>query len=97
MVSPHTVRSCVAISAFSAIKNVRTCIIIIICVYVGCTSCEYGTKCVVCVFLVVIDHISHPYKSVDHAYAFIVIFLVLILMCRAVILFNIELNALLAI
>ena len=36
-------------------------------------------------FLVVIVQVSHPYTSVDHTYAFIIIFLVITLMCRAVI------------
>ena len=45
------------------------------------------------IFLVVMVHVSHPYKRVDHTYAFIIIFLVFILMCRAVIVFNIDLNA----
>ena len=49
------------------------------------------------IFLVVIVHVSQPYKSVDHTYAFIILFRVFILMCRAVIVFNIELNAPLAI
>ena len=44
-------------------------------------------------FLVVIVHVSHLYNSVDHTYAFIILFLVFILMCRPVIVFNIELNA----
>ena len=44
-------------------------------------------------FLVVIDYVSHPYKTVDHTYAYIIIFLVFILMCRAVIVFTIEMIA----
>ena len=47
----------------------------------------------------VIVHVSHPYKSVDHtmSYAFIIRFLVFIFMCRAVKVLKIELNAPLAI
>ena len=56
-----------------------------------------SNDCNFVIFLVVIVHVSHPYKSVDHTYAFIIRFLVFILMCRAVIDFNIELNAPLAI
>ena len=41
-------------------------------------------------------HVSHPSESVDNT-AFIIIFLVFILMCCAVIVFSMELNALLAI
>ena len=47
--------------------------------------------------VVVIVHVSHPYQRVDHTYAFIILFLVFILMCLAVVVFNIELNAPLAI
>ena len=56
-----------------------------------------SNDCNVIISLVVIVHDSHPYKNVDHTYAFIIIFLVFILMCRACIVFNIELNAPLAI
>ena len=56
-----------------------------------------SNDCIFFIFLVVIVHVLHPYKSVDHTYAFIILFLVFILMCRAVIVFNIELNASLAI
>ena len=45
----------------------------------------------------VIVHVSHPYESVDHTYAFIIRFLVFIFMCRAAKVFKIELNAPLAI
>ena len=47
----------------------------------------------------VIFHVSHPYKSVDHLLHTIclIIFLVFIIVCRAVIVFNIKLNASLAI
>ena len=56
-----------------------------------------SNDCNFVIFLVVIVHVSHPYKSVDHTYAFIIRFLVFIVVCRAVIDFNIELNAPLAI
>ena len=59
--------------------------------------CDISNDCNFVIFLVVIVHVSHPYKSVDHTYAFIIIFLVFIRMCGAVIVFNIELNAPLAI
>ena len=40
----------------------------------------------------IIVQVSHPYERADHAYAFIISFLVFIRMCRAVEVFNIELN-----
>ena len=55
-----------------------------------------SSGCNFVIFLMVILHVSRPYKSVDHTYAFLIRFLVYILMCRAVIVFNIELNAHLA-
>ena len=57
----------------------------------------FQTIAVVLMFLVVIVNVSHPYKIVDHTYAYIIRFLVFILICLAVIVFNIELNAPLAI
>ena len=56
-----------------------------------------SNDCKFVIFLVVIVHVSHPYKRVDHTYAFIILFLVFILMYRAVLVVNIELNAPLAI
>ena len=58
---------------------------------------QISNDCNFVIFLVVIVHVSHPYKSVDHTYAFIIRFLVFILMCLAVIVFNITFNAPLAI
>ena len=58
-----------------------------------------SNDCNFVIFLVVIVHVSHPYESVAHtkSYAFIILFLVFIIMSRAAIVFNIELNAPLAI
>ena len=44
-----------------------------------------SSDCNFVIFLVVIVHVSHSYKSVDHTNAFIIRFLVFIFMCRAII------------
>ena len=66
--------------------------------------CPHFKRLQVVLFLVRVVHVSHTYKSIDHTYAFIIYkvvcyyFIILfILMCRAVNVFNIELNAPLAI
>ena len=45
--------------------------------------------CNLVIYVVVIVHDSHPYKMVDHTYAFMILFFVFILMCRAVIVLKI--------